>query len=329
MILAIDQGSSKTAVALVSPDGPILSTAISGGACYFAVGVETAFAAINQAVEEARESIDPQPITRIFGGLAGANWPDELEMLTREFRDRYGVQDVTVRNDCVVALRGGSGKPNCIVLCAGSAGNSAVMAGGQLQQVLNNFVLSPDQGGSALGTRALNAVFESHAGIRPETKLTKRLLDFYGCDSVERLLVSRDHDKLDYTPKEVVNVLLDVAYDNDPVALQVIYEFSKSMARYATGSLEKYGLVGKDCDIVLSGGVFKSSNPLFMETIATEVHRVSQQATVVNAKYEPIVGAALLGLEEAGADEATLARCRESARSFGLTREKDAYAPKR
>jgi len=322
MILAIDQGSSKTSAALVSMNGTILASATSGGACYFCDGVETAFKEIHKAVGLAAEKavLYPLEITRVYGGIAGANWPDEIEMLKKEIQTRFNTQNVDVCNDCVVALRGGTDKPNAIILCAGTAFNGAVMTDGKIRYVFNNYIAPADQGGGALGSRALQAVFDSHIGIREKTVLTKMLLVYYGYDNTDQLLLGRDRNRLKYPLQTIAPLLMEAACQNDGVALEIITEFAKSIARYATGGLKKYDLSGKDCDIVLSGGIFKSKHPLLVETISAEIRRVSCQARVVNAEFEPVVGAALFGLIEAGAKAGEIEQCKKSARTLGLVR---------
>lgn len=322
MLFAVDQGASKTQALLLTEDGSILSAATTGGACYFAVGVETAFQALLEAAEQvtslAGKSLSD--ITSVYAGMAGANWPDEFAMLHEEWKKRFHVEHVTVSNDSIIALRAGSGRENGIVLCAGSAFNCAVQVDGRAEEVLNNYVEGNDQGGTALGDRTLQAVFESRLGIREETVLTGRLLEYFGYDDVTALLLGRDRKTLRHQRRTVVPILLKAAEENDRVALDVVSEFSRSVSRYATSSLRRYGLVGKDCDVVLSGGVFKAETPLFFETIASEVHCVSQQARVVNAEFEPVVGAALLGLREIGAAPSALERCVQDARSMNLGR---------
>ena len=317
--MAIDQGSTKTSAVFVAAGGRIAAEATTGGACYFSVGVEKAFAEIGAAFQ--KTGVSPKDITRIYGGIAGANWPDEIEMLTREFRTRYGVQDVSVSNDCVAALRGGTDKKDAIILCAGTGFNGAVMTDGRVRHVFNNYVEAGDQGGGALGGRALQAVFESYLGIREKTVLTPMLMEYFGYDEVDALLLGRDRNRLKFPVKTIAPIIDEAAFKNDTVALDVIVEFSKSVARYALGSLRKYDLKGKDCDVVLSGGVFKSRHPLYTETIAAELRRVSNRARVVNAEYEPVVGAALFGLEEAGAPPEALEACKRSARESGLVRK--------
>jgi N-acetylglucosamine kinase-like BadF-type ATPase len=328
MILAVDQGSSKTVVVLINKDGQILAHGKAGGACYFTSSVPKAFAEIEAAASSALGDAGSayKDIKRIYAGLAGANWPDEIDMLTREMKSRFKVDAVTVCNDCVIALRGGSNKENSIVVCAGSALNAAIMINGEVRQVMNNYIDSTDQGGIALANRTLQAVFESQTGIRKPTILTDRLLDYFGYDKIDDLLIGRDHKKLKSPLYNVVEILLRTADENDGVALDVIYEFSESVSRYITSSIRKYDLIGKDCDIVLSGGVFKSYNPLFCETISVAVHRVSRQANIVNAKYEPIIGAALLGLEAENASETAVRTCENDAQKLGLVRGFDKFS---
>jgi len=317
MVLAIDQGASKTAVVLLSGDGKIHAAKTTGGACYFSSGVEVAFGLICNAAKAAAQEagVVLTDIRKIYGGIAGANWPDEVKMLTRETKARFGVSDVTVVNDCVVALRAGTCKPNAIVLCAGSEFNCAVMAGGEVRHVYNNYISVNDAGGLALGSRSIQAVFDSHLGIRGRTALTKLIMEHFGCATHDELLLWRDRGRLMHPLNTIVPLLMAAAYDNDAVALDIIREFSCAIARYAVGGLRTYNLIGQDCDIVLSGGVFKSGHPLLYDTIAREVHGVSSQANIVPAEFEPVVGAALFALEDSA-----VVTCMESARKCGLTR---------
>lgn len=324
MILAIDQGSSKTEACLVGLDGAILGIGRAGGACYFSVGMEAALREIQQAAQQALKvaGAGMSDVTRLSGGIAGANWPEEVEMLTRTLSEQFGVADVVVYNDCVPALYGGTSVPNAIVLCAGSGFNGAVKVNGEIRLVLNNYVDTRDQGSLGLCQRALEAVFESHVGIRPETLLTHELLVFFDLPDVDRLLLARDRRTLSKPTHLAAPSVLRAARANDPVALDVILAFSRSIARYACGALRRFDLIGKQCDVVLSGGLFKADNPLFREIIAAEVHRTSQQARVLEARFEPVLGAALMGLDacKAGADARKV--CRDQARQCGLIRKR-------
>jgi len=91
----------------------------------------------------------------------------------------------------------------------------------------------------------------------------------------------------------------------------------------ARAVLRRYGMAHLDVEIVLSGGVFKTTDRLLRDTLLADVRREAPLARLVEARYEPVVGAALLGLERLGADTGTEAfrrRLDESARALGLLR---------
>jgi N-acetylglucosamine kinase-like BadF-type ATPase len=324
-ILAIDQGGSKTAALVSDKDGNILGIGTGFGACHFSAGVEKAMSAVEIATREAlsQARMELKDITLISAGLAGANWPDEIEMLEKELLRRFGVQDVSVCNDCVIALSGGTDNPNAVVICGGTGLNCAVSTDTGTLRVYNNYVEDLDQGGGSLGARALLAVFQSEIGIQPPTMMTKMALDFFELDSVDALLLAYQRNQLKKPLKEVAFLLFEAAEQYDQVALDVIYAFGESLSRYVIAGARMYGLIGKPFDVVLSGGIFKAKLPLLMDVISALVHRVAPSASVINAQYEPVIGAAIMGLSRAhgGRLEKTVRdNCHRSAERFGLMR---------
>jgi hypothetical protein len=54
--------------------------------------------------------------------------------------------------------------------------------------------------------------------------------------------------------------------------------------------------------VVLAGGVFKGKGPLLIDTVRKEIHREAPLAQIRRLNYEPVVGAALLGMEADGVE---------------------------
>jgi hypothetical protein len=77
-----------------------------------------------------------------------------------------------------------------------------------------------------------------------------------------------------------------------------------------------------DVEIVLSGGVFKAKSPLLREILARDVNREVPHAKFIEARYEPVVGAALLALEKEGInlDAKIKSNVERSARVLNLIR---------
>jgi N-acetylglucosamine kinase-like BadF-type ATPase len=324
-ILAIDQGGSKT-VALVSDrEGNIMGIGTGFGACHFGDGLEKAMLAIDIAAQEALKNagIGYDGITSVSAGLAGANWPEEFEMLENALKKLTGVSDITVYNDCVIALRGGTDNPDAVVLCGGTGLNCAITTEKGVVRVYNNYVDDMDQGGGSLGARALLAVFQSEIGILPATILRERSLEFFGLTNVDDLLLGYQRKQLTKPLKELAFILFDAADENDAVALGVIHDFGVSLSRYVVAGAKTYGLIGRVFDVVLSGGIFKAKNTLLPDTICSEVHRAAAEANIINAEYEPIVGAMIMGVEKVQGNAMTAAirtNCRHRAAEAGLMR---------
>lgn len=322
-ILAIDQGVSKTSVLIVSESGKILGKGRSEGACHFTMGLKKAGDAIMAAAADAlgQAGLTIDDISRVSAGLAGANWPDEIVMLRNEMKRLFNVEHASVWNDCVVALRAGTDADNAIVLCSGSGMNCAVFLGGQLHAVYNNYVELMDQGGEGLGGRVLNAVFHSYMHVTEPTSLTKRVMDYFENNDMDSLLLAYQRHQLKKPIKDLSVILFEEAGHNDPASLEIIYSYGKSISKYVISAIRKYDIDPEDCIVTLSGGVFKAQNPLLFEALCAHVHRIYSNLKVEQARYEPVVGAALMELDKLGAkDDSAHRLCKEEADKLGIVR---------
>jgi hypothetical protein len=98
--------------------------------------------------------------------------------------------------------------------------------------------------------------------------------------------------------------------EEDAVAAGIVQRLADEVIAFACAALRRLGLTGEDPDVVLGGGVLRAVSPGVVETIARGVGQVAPAARVVVARSEPIVGAALLGLDAIGADHRAKARAR-------------------
>ncbi len=322
-ILVIDQGVSKTFVLVVSESGEILGKGRSEGACHFTMGLKKAGDAIMAAAGDAlgQAGLTVDDISRVSAGLAGANWPDEIIMLQNEMKKLFQVEHASVWNDCVIALRAGTDADNAIVLCSGSGMNCAVFLGGQPHAVYNNYVELMDQGGEGLGSRVLNAVFHSHMHVIEPTSLTKRVMDYFENKDMDSLLLAFQRHQLKKPLKDLSVILFEEAEHNDPASLEIIYSYSKSISKYVISAIKKYDIDPEDCVVTVSGGVFKAKNPLLFEALCTHIHRTYSNLKVEQARYEPVIGAALMELDMLGEkDDNAHKLCKEEAYKLGIVR---------
>jgi hypothetical protein len=79
---------------------------------------------------------------------------------------------------------------------------------------------------------------------------------------------------------------------------------------FAVAALRRLELTADDPDVVLGGSLLRAVPPSAVETIARGVRQMAPEARVLVSPSEPIVGAALLGLDALGADPEARARAR-------------------
>lgn len=319
MILAIDQGSSKTQALIGDEQGAIYGTGLAEGACHFMVGLNRSMEAVRAAAERAMEMahVTKDQIQVVSAGMAGANWPEEFQLLTKGLENLFSPAKVTVYNDSVPALYAGSQSDNAIILCAGTSFNAAVLKDRKLVWIYNNYIELMDDGGKSLAVRAMEGVFRSVTGMGPKTRLMERAMEFFGYQDVLPMLLDFSRNCISKPLKDFAMIVDEEAMQGDSVALAAQYDFGASVSRYATAAIEKYQLT--EADVVLSGGIFKARSPVMVDVIRTEVHRIAPKARIVEAMYEPVVGALELALDQQRQQE-WWPRLSREAEAFSLVR---------
>jgi len=323
LILAVDQGSTKTAALVAAGNGEILGTACARGACHASDGMEAAMAAVRAASQGALSQAGASfsEVALLFGGIAGADWPHEYPLLEGAIRTATGVGSVVVVNDCIIARRAGTDCPWGAVLCAGTGLNAAIISPTGESYIFGYYINGEDHGGTALGRLSLRAVFAAESGIGPPTLLSAGMLSHFGLTTVDDLLHRYEEGRLGPT-SELLPVLVAAVQAGDPVATGLVVDFGERLARYVTAGLRRFGTTQLEQDVVLSGGIFKARLPGLRETVSQAILAEAPRARIVDAIYEPVVGALLLAMERREGKPVSLSApaIAESAKRHGLLR---------
>ena len=126
-VLAVDAGNSKTDVAVIAPDGTVLSTARGGGFRPPADGLDKAMAALGAPITEALHAAGTSKVAHVSACLANADLPVEEEHLTEALASRAWSKSVTVRNDTFAILRAGVEEPRGVAVVCGAGINCVGM----------------------------------------------------------------------------------------------------------------------------------------------------------------------------------------------------------
>lgn len=305
--LGIDQGGSKTVAIVGDECGHILGMGHSHGAIHSSDGMDKAMDACNEACREAvsKAGLELRDISLIAGGLSGIDWEDEEALVTEALRRTLENEHVIVVNDCIIAMRAGTAADNCGILCAGSGLNCAVRA--HNREIVFGFYI-PDslQGGTAIAQRALQKVFDAEAGVLESTELKKYFLEYFGVNTVDALLRMKVEQQMDYQKVLYLPQIVEkAALEGDEAANDVFREFAEGIVPYLISGMRQLNILDKPADIVLSGSAFKCKAPVLMDTVIANIRRSAKKARIIDAIYEPVIGAYLLALDQYHGESST------------------------
>jgi len=324
-ILGIDQGGTKTAAAVIDLEGNILGYGLAEGAYYPEDGTESAIGVIAELVDRILgiAAVDRSDIGTTVAGITGIDWPGDSELIVSELEQKLGIVNVSAYNDSVIAFNAGSLERFGAVICAGTGINAAVFCSDGSKYVMGDYLGSELQGASAISYRASRKVFDADIGALPPTALTELVLKRVGVNTPFELLkesiVNEDGFRglvIGLTPK-----IKAAASAGDAVAIGLMDEFAQELCMRFVPVMRKTGMITARCDVVLAGSVFKDRHNVLRDNITGLLSEALPKARIVNAKYEPVVGACVMGfLQQAEFTEGISANLDASARIFGLIR---------
>ena len=332
-ILAIDQGGSHTRAAVSDIKGNILSYHCVNGACHSIDGLELSMQMIRKASEFVikKAGLKLSNIDLIYSGMTGADFQYEYDLLRESIANLNICPNIVVNNDSIIALRGGTLNAYGAIVNAGTGVNCAIISPLGEEFIYQYYAQDDIQGGSALSKKILNTIYNAETFRIPPTNLTELVLKHLGFIDVDSLLMADVENKISRIQRlSIVPLVFDAANRGDKASITLIKQMAKAFAGLVQGGVRKFRMEEVAFEVVISGGIFKGKGSILIDTFTDEVKLVAPNASIVNAIYEPIIGAVLLGIEYIGFEinKETLQNIDNSADNLGLTRNKNLQNPK-
>jgi N-acetylglucosamine kinase-like BadF-type ATPase len=245
--------------------------------------------------------------------VAGADLPEEREVLRSRIALLGWSERLAVDNDTLALLRSGTDRGwGVAVVCGAGINCIGVAPDGREARFASLGDITGDWGGgNDVGLAALMAAARSADGRGTRTILQASVPAHFGLE--EPLDVARalhvgqmPNERLG----ELAPIVFSAARDGDDVAVGIVHRLTDEIVKYASAAMGRLALLDEGSDVVLGGGVIRAASPEVIKTIDLGVREVAPSATVRMASTGPIVGAALLGLDELGAGSAAAARVR-------------------
>ncbi len=303
LLLGVDGGNSKAIALVARPDGTIVGSARTLGAAdiYAAGGEDAAIALIQRTVDEALTDARASraEVGRAVFNMAGADWPEDVALLSAAFGAWRLGGPVTVVNDGIGALAGAVPDGPAVVVSVGTG--AATGARGPDGRTWHSSFWQSPQGAGELAQRMLAAVVRSELQLQPTTALRERLLGITGDETVEAALhrfTARDRAPLPIGP--MVRALLAAAEAGDPVASTVVREHGTGLGAVAAAAARRVGIGDRSYALSFCGGLTRSGPTVLTDAAIAAVRAAGQSPVVVPPRWEPAIGALVIGLAADG-----------------------------
>ena len=306
-VLAVDAGASKTDIALMSRGGRLMSAVRVHGASFSPdrqrASLETLTAGVATAAHTA--GIDPaNGAVADIGAfcLAGADLPVDDRRILPALKSAGLVDHVFLRNDTFAVLRAGTDRGWGVGVVCGTGLNCAGVApDGRTVRFPALGAISGDGfgGGGDLAVEAVGATVRARDGRGPRTELERLIPAHFGAKHpyqvLERIHVGAIESR---QVTALAPVVLGAADAGDPVAAQLVTRLADELVVMVRAAVHRLRITQLDLDVVLGGGIVRSGSEVFHERVRAGIADAAPNAHVVIMDGPPVVGAALLGLDQ-------------------------------
>jgi len=310
LIVAVDGGASKTDVWVVTADGAIAGTARGEGSNHQFSGLDGAMDALDATIALALRAAGvpdragPEADLGVYC-LAGMDLPVDRRQLTEAIAGRGWTTRDLVHNDTMAVLRAGvrSGWGVAVVCgsglnCTGRGPDGSIERFPSLAELSGDFA----SGGSWLGVRALGLALRAGDGRGRPTLLAERVPAHFNMANAEEVLSAVYTGRLEYGRLfELARVCLEVADGGDAEAGAAVSFLADEVVAMVNAVITRLGVAGREVEVVLGGGLFDSRNRVLDRRVEAGVTALAGRAVFRHLAAPPVLGAALLGLDAAGA----------------------------
>jgi N-acetylglucosamine kinase-like BadF-type ATPase len=225
-----------------------------------------------------------------------------------------------VANDTFAVLRAGTERGWGVAVVCGSGINClGVAPDGRHARFPALGAITGDWGGGFdVGLAAVSAAARSEDGRGPKTSLEQAVPAHFGLTTPPELAEAIHRRRIPMSRVvELAPVVLGEA-ESDSVAASIVARLEEEILALIRVAVERLEMANAPVEILLGGGLVRSSDSRLVRAVRAGLEDVVPEATVRATSAPPIVGAALLGLDEVDSSAEAQRRLR---RELG-----DAYA---
>ena len=302
--IGFDVGSTKTHALIVDESGQCVGDGKAGGGNYQAVGYDGLKAALRESLGAALQmsGIEKARIAGAGFGIAGYDFPSDRSAHLEAIASLGLRCPMEVVNDGVNGLLAGATRGIGVNVTAGSSNNCRGRnQHGKEGRIVGNGTQFGEFGGAMeIVQRGLQMVNYTWIKRHPATALTRIYLGAVGAKNELDLMegLSNEHYQL---PASLAAQVSEAARSGDAAAQEVIRWAGEELGWLAVSVARQIEMENEAVEIIQSGSVFEAGKAI-TQPMAEIVLKHCPRAKLIRLDGPPVVGAVLLGMEQANFD---------------------------
>jgi N-acetylglucosamine kinase-like BadF-type ATPase len=310
-VIAVDGGASKTHLAVIGSDGELLELIRGAESSPQNLGLERALAVLDGLFAKAGGTKGVAAVAQL--NMSGVDFPSEEQELREAIEARRWAERTVVDNDTFAVLRAGTERGWGVAVVCGSGINCVgVSADGRHARFPALGQITGDWGGGTdVGYAALFAAARGHDGRGPHTTLERAVPAHFGLETPDELAEAIHRDRIPARRLVELPPVVFAEAARDSVAAGILERLASEIVAMARVALERLDLSDQPVEVLLGGGLIQSGDGRLGVAVEDELQRLAPKISVSATSSPPIVGAALLGLDELQASPEAQRRVRE------------------
>lgn len=302
VILAIDGGGSRTRCLVMNRQGEVIGEATSGPSNHLLVDKKTVTSSLIDAIETSlrQASMERGDVACLSAGLAGVDYDGTGATEMEKLLTVLGFTKLVINGDMLIAHAGALGARSGVVALAGTG--SCVLgigANGERVKVGGWGPIYGDEGSAyRIGEMSLRAAARAYDGRGPKTELVQALVSVLGLSDFSETVWSVYVEEM--KPREIAalsRVAYEVAEAGDEIARAIFLRAGDDLAESVQAAVRQLDLA--ETVVSYQGSVLESCH-LLRQQFIDQLQRTIANVAVVPPKFEPVLGAYLLGRKALG-----------------------------
>ncbi len=302
--LGIDVGSSKTHALIVDEAGRCVGFGKAWGGNHQSAGYDGTEKVMKESFEQARAmcSVEIAQIAGAGFGVAGYDFPSDRDPHLKAIAALGLPCPVEVVNDGMNGLLAGATGGIGVNVTAGSSNNARGRnKHGKEGRIVGNGIAFGEYGGAIeIVYKALQMVNYAWIKRGPSTVLTKILLEAVDAKDEVDLMEGISSERYHLFPFMAVKII-EAAKDGDAAAREVVRWAGEELGWIAVAVARQIEMENDEVEIIQSGSVFEAGM-IIMDPMQEIVLQHCPKAKLFRLEGPPVVGAVILGMEQANFD---------------------------